>query len=119
MGRDGSVTVIHLAPMTCAITIFIGHAFLLQQYKRIFVRITLSPCAVNSLSSSGCLDHPYPLFPVCRHISKRCDDRQETMDGSARVIPVSSCSSMSSSIHFLLGRPLLLLPSLCASIIPF
>src|SRR6218665_667386 len=35
---------------------------------------------------------------------------------SASFIPVTSCIS---SIHFLLGRPLLLLPSLCASIICF
>src|SRR6218665_3866760 len=35
---------------------------------------------------------------------------------SASFIPVTSCIS---SIHFLLGRPLLLLPSPCASIILF
>src|SRR6218665_547417 len=35
---------------------------------------------------------------------------------SVSFIPVTSCIS---SIHFLLGRPLLLLPSLCASIVLF
>src|SRR6218665_3892919 len=35
---------------------------------------------------------------------------------SASFIPVTSCIS---SIHFLLGRPILLLPSPCSSIIPF
>src|SRR6218665_852540 len=35
---------------------------------------------------------------------------------SASFLPVTSCIS---SIHFLLGRPLLLLPSPCASIILF
>src|SRR6218665_3841328 len=29
----------------------------------------LSPCAVNSSSSSDCLDHPSPMFSFCRHIS--------------------------------------------------
>ena|SRR6218665_2984492 len=33
------------------------------------VIITLPPCAVNSSSSSDCLDHPSPMFSFCRHIS--------------------------------------------------
>src|SRR6218665_3275210 len=56
------------------------------------IRNELSPCAVDSLSPSDCLHQPSPLFSFCRHIS---------------------------SIHFLLGCPLLLLPFPCASIIPF
>ena len=31
--------------------------------------VTLSPCAVNSSSSSDCLDHPSPMFSFCRHMS--------------------------------------------------
>ena len=30
---------------------------------------TLSLCAVNSSSSSDCVDHPSPMFSFCRHIS--------------------------------------------------
>src|SRR6218665_308192 len=30
---------------------------------------TLSPCAVNALSSSGGLEQPSPMFPFRRHIS--------------------------------------------------
>src|SRR6218665_2563504 len=65
----------------------------------------LSPCAVNSSSSSDCLDHPSPMFLSA--VTSLC---------SASFIPVTSCIS---SIHFLLGRPLLLLPSPYASIILF
>src|SRR6218665_2390950 len=64
----------------------------------------LSPCAVNSSSSSDCLDHPSPMFLSA-----------VTCLSSASFIPVTSCIS---SIHFLLGRPLLL-PSPYASIILF
>ena len=63
--------------------------------------VTLLPCAVDSWSPSDCL---------------HCFLSVVTSLGSASFIPVTSCIS---SIHFLLGRPFLLLPSPCASIIPF
>src|SRR6218665_2538655 len=65
----------------------------------------MSPCAVDSSSSSDSLHQPLQCF-LSAVISL----------SSASFIPVTSCIS---SIHFLLGRPLLLLPSPCASIIPF
>src|SRR6218665_1545776 len=65
----------------------------------------MSPCAVDSSSSSDSLHQPL-----------RCFLSAVTSLSSASFIPVTSCIS---SIHFLLGRPLLLLPSPCASIIPF
>src|SRR6218665_3866464 len=61
------------------------------------------PCAVNSLSSSDRFDQPSPMFPSV-----------VTSLSSAIFIPVTSCIS---SIHLLLGRPFLLLPSPYASII--
>src|SRR6218665_1139775 len=67
--------------------------------------VTLLPSAVNSLSSSNRLHQPSQCFlSVVTSLS------------SASFIPVTSCIS---SIHFLLGRPLLPLPSPCASIILF
>src|SRR6218665_2747989 len=67
--------------------------------------VLMSPCAVNSLNSSGCLDHPSPLFPVCRHISYF---RQ--LHSSYFMYLIHPFSSWSF---------LLLFPSPCASIIPF
>ena len=65
---------------------------------------TLSPCAVSSRNSGDDHGKTFPFFlSVVTSLS------------SATFIPVTSCIS---SIHFLLGRPLLL-PSPHASIIPF
>src|SRR6218665_1999199 len=60
----------------------------------------LVPCAVNSLSSVDRLDEPSPIMP--------CFLSVVTSLSSASFIPVTSCIS---SIHLLLGRTPLRLPS--------
>src|SRR6218665_3002063 len=67
-----------------------------------------SPCYLVLLSLAALAT----VFTILLH----CFLAVITSLSSASFIPVTSCIS---SIHFLLGLPLLLLPSLCVSIIPF
>ena len=69
--------------------------------------IQLSPCAVSSWISTDHHGKPSCYLSVVASLS------------SANFIPVNPVTSCISSIHLLFGRPLLLLTSLHASIIPF
>src|SRR6218665_662805 len=51
--------------MYSVLSICFGNGFWIKRSNRLYSFIhsfTLSPCAVNSSSSSDCLDHPSPVF---------------------------------------------------------
>ena len=66
-------TCLYLLRQTC-FWLMLMSFFRLQQLSMVLSTsvefcLTLSPCAVDSLSPTDCLHQPSPLFPFCRHIS--------------------------------------------------